>query len=68
MRSAGCVINDLWDRDFDRLVARTRERPLASGSLSPYQALSFLALQLSTGLAILLQFNQTTIFLGKKKN
>src|SRR4029077_15167635 len=31
MRSAGCVVNDLWDRDIDRKVARTAARPLASG-------------------------------------
>src|ERR1700712_5421104 len=31
MRAAGCVVNDLWDRDIDRKVARTAQRPLASG-------------------------------------
>jgi len=35
MRSAGCVINDYADRDFDPHVARTRERPLATGKVSP---------------------------------
>src|SRR5205085_10524329 len=35
MRAAGCVVNDLWDRDIDRQVARTAGRPLASGSLRP---------------------------------
>lgn len=35
MRGAGCVINDLWDRDFDRQVTRTKTRPLANGTLSP---------------------------------
>lgn len=39
MRSAGCVINDLADRNFDPHVARTRERPLASGKVSPKEAL-----------------------------
>lgn len=39
MRSAGCVINDYADRDFDPHVARTRERPLASGKVSPKEAL-----------------------------
>jgi 4-hydroxybenzoate polyprenyltransferase len=39
MRSAGCVINDLADRDFDPHVARTRERPLAAGRVSPKEAL-----------------------------
>src|SRR6187200_1245831 len=35
MRAAGCVVNDLWDRDIDRAVARTAARPLASGALRP---------------------------------
>ncbi len=46
MRSAGCVINDLWDRDFDSRVERTKERPLASGAIKPYQAILFLLLLL----------------------
>src|SRR5690348_7908544 len=41
MRSAGCVVNDLWDRDIDRKVARTAGRPLASGMLRVRQALVF---------------------------
>jgi 4-hydroxybenzoate polyprenyltransferase len=57
MRSAGCVVNDLWDRDIDRRVARTAGRPLASGVLRPYQALGFLAALLAVGLGILLQLN-----------
>src|SRR6202142_3272938 len=44
MRAAGCVVNDLWDRDIDRRVARTAQRPLASGAIRPLQALVFLAL------------------------
>src|ERR1700679_1886702 len=43
MRAAGCVVNDLWDRDIDRKVARTAGRPLASGALRPRHALVFLA-------------------------
>ncbi|WP_308387482.1 4-hydroxybenzoate octaprenyltransferase [Acidithiobacillus sp. AMEEHan] len=39
MRSAGCVINDYFDRDFDRQVARTRNRPLASGKVRAREAL-----------------------------
>jgi 4-hydroxybenzoate polyprenyltransferase len=54
MRSAGCVINDLWDRDIDRRVARTATRPLASGALRPREALLFLAILLTAALAILL--------------
>ena len=51
MRAAGCVVNDLWDRDIDRKVARTAGRPLASGALRPRQALVFLAVLLLIGLA-----------------
>ena len=42
MRGAGCVVNDLWDRDIDRQVERTAGRPLASGAVRPKQALAFL--------------------------
>src|ERR1700723_4008859 len=58
MRAAGCGVNDLWDRDIDRMVARTAARPLASGALRPRQALLFLAVLLAAGLAILLQLHR----------
>jgi 4-hydroxybenzoate polyprenyltransferase len=64
MRSAGCVVNDLWDRDIDRKVARTAARPLASGLLRPRQALAFLAVLLLAGLAVLLQLNHLAQLLG----
>jgi 4-hydroxybenzoate polyprenyltransferase len=64
MRGAGCVINDLWDRDLDGKVERTRMRPIPSGDVTPAQALYFLSFLLSLGLIILLQFNQLTILLG----
>lgn len=64
MRSAGCVVNDLWDRDIDRQVARTAARPLASGVLRPRQALLFLVGLLMLGLAILLQLNGLSWALG----
>lgn len=64
MRAAGCVINDLWDRDLDRQVARTRARPIASGAISPRAALLFLFLLLLAGFLILLQMNALTILLG----
>jgi hypothetical protein len=60
MRGAGCTINDLWDRDIDRQVERTRSRPLAAGTVTPLAALVFLGAQLSLGLAILLQLNTYT--------
>ncbi len=55
MRAAGCVINDLWDRKIDLKIARTRTRPLASGQITPLQALLFLFLLCMVGLLILLQ-------------
>lgn len=64
MRGAGCVVNDLWDRDIDKLVERTRGRPLASGAVSPKQAVAFLAALCVVGLLILLQLNMTAIWLG----
>ena len=64
MRAAGCVVNDLWDRDIDRMVARTAARPLASGAVRPVHALAFLALLLLAGLLILLQLNRLAQLLG----
>src|SRR5579872_2691287 len=64
MRAAGCVVNDLWDRDIDRLVARTAARPLASGALRPRHALVFLLALLLVGLLILLQLNRLAQALG----
>jgi 4-hydroxybenzoate polyprenyltransferase len=64
MRAAGCVVNDLWDRDIDRKVTRTAGRPLASGMLRTPQALAFLAALLLVGLAILLQLNVLAQVLG----
>jgi 4-hydroxybenzoate polyprenyltransferase len=64
MRGAGCVINDMIDRDLDAKVARTRNRPLASGRLSTLEALAFLALQLLVGLLVLTAFNPFAIALA----
>jgi 4-hydroxybenzoate polyprenyltransferase len=64
MRSAGCVYNDIVDRDFDTRVERTRDRPIAAGVISVKTALVFLTLLLAIGLAILLQLNGFAILLG----
>ncbi|MCE2919314.1 MAG: 4-hydroxybenzoate octaprenyltransferase [Roseomonas sp.] len=64
MRGAGCVVNDLWDRDLDRQVERTAGRPLASGALRARHALVFLALVLAAALLILLQLNRTAQWSG----
>lgn len=64
MRGAGCVINDMWDRDLDRQVERTAGRPLASGAVGMRQAGLFLAVLLGLGLLILLQMRPLGILLG----
>ncbi|MBU1174522.1 MAG: 4-hydroxybenzoate octaprenyltransferase [Alphaproteobacteria bacterium] len=64
MRGAGCTFNDIVDRDIDSKVARTRERPLASGRVSLVQAIAWLVLQSLVGLVVLVQFNGFTIWLG----
>jgi 4-hydroxybenzoate polyprenyltransferase len=64
MRGAGCTLNDLYDRKLDAQVTRTKNRPLASGALKPWQALIFCALQLLAGAAVLLQFSATAILIG----
>jgi 4-hydroxybenzoate polyprenyltransferase len=63
-RGAGCVVNDLWDRDLDRRVERTRGRPLASGAVTPRQALVFLAALGLLALAILFQLNRVAVIVG----
>lgn len=64
MRGAGCIVNDLWDRDLDAQVERTKTRPLASGAVTPWQAVAFLAVLLALGLFLLLQTSTITIWIG----
>ncbi|GJE84479.1 4-hydroxybenzoate polyprenyl transferase [Phanerochaete sordida] len=64
MRSAGCTINDMADKDFDKAVERTKDRPIARGDLTRRQAFGFLGVQLTGGLAVLTQLNWYSIFLG----
>jgi len=64
MRGAGCVVNDMWDRDLDRQVSRTAGRPLASGALRMRHATAFLAVLLGVSLLILLQLNRLAQALG----
>jgi 4-hydroxybenzoate polyprenyltransferase len=60
MRSAGCVVNDFWDRDLDRKVRRTAGRPLASGALGTSEAAAFLAILLLAAFCVLLALNRLT--------
>jgi 4-hydroxybenzoate polyprenyltransferase len=57
MRAAGCIVNDMWDRDIDVRVARTRSRPLASGRLTMTDASVALASCLTVSLGVLAQLN-----------
>lgn len=62
MRGAGCTINDLWDRNLDPHVRRTRLRPIARGAVTPFKGLVFTGFQLFAGLGILLQFPLPCLF------
>lgn len=64
MRSAGCIYNDIIDRDIDAKVARTKDRPLASGQISATSATILMLALCLIGLAVLLQFNAFSIALG----
>ncbi len=64
MRGAGCVVNDVLDRDFDHAVERTRSRPIPSGQVAVKEAMAFLIGLLLLGLAVLVQFNGLTIAVG----
>ena len=64
MRGAGCTWNDLVDRNLDARVERTRSRPIPSGQVTVAGAATFLALLALVGLAVLLQFNRFTVWVG----
>lgn len=64
MRGAGCTFNDIVDRDIDRRVARTADRPVASGQIAVPAAWAFLVAQSLVGLAVLLSLNRATILWG----
>lgn len=64
MRSAGCIINDLWDRDLDGKVERTKSRPLVTGTVKVYEAYALLSLLFILGFLILIQMNASVIVLG----
>ncbi|MGA6828110.1 4-hydroxybenzoate octaprenyltransferase [Nitrospira sp. NS4] len=64
MRSAGVIVNDLADRSFDRLVTRTRTRPIASGEVSPAQAAAMLLVLLLAAAGLLLLLNDLTRWLA----
>lgn len=60
MRAAGCTINDLWDRNIDKKISRTKNRPIANGEISFLGAFIFLSIMLLIGLICLFQLNINT--------
>jgi 4-hydroxybenzoate polyprenyltransferase len=64
MRGAGCTWNDIIDRDLDARVERTRSRPIPSGQVTVKAAAAFLVAQALLGLAVLMQFNPFTRYVG----
>jgi len=64
MRSAGCIVNDIWDKEFDAKVFRTKDRPIASGKVSIKLGIIYSILLCFFALIILLNFNYFTIILA----
>ena len=64
MRSAGCAINDFADRDFDGHVERTRERPLATGLIRPWEALMVFAVLALCAFLLVLLLNRETVLMS----
>ena len=64
MRSAGCIVNDVLDRKFDKLVVRTKDRPIASGKISVKLSLFYAAILCLLAFIVLINFNLFTILLA----
>ena len=64
MRSAGCIVNDVLDRKFDKLVVRTKNRPVASGKISVKLSLFYAAILCLLAFIVLINFNLFTILLA----
>ncbi len=64
MRSAGCIINDFADRNFDKHVARTQQRPLAAGEIQPKSSLILFVILLLLAFLLVLQLNAFTFLLA----
>ncbi len=64
MRSAGCVINDFADREFDKHVERTKDRPLTSGRILPHYAIILCLILSLIALILVMMTNELTIFLA----
>jgi len=64
MRSAGCIVNDILDKEFDKKVSRTKDRPLASDKISIKLAIFYVLILCFCALLVLLNFNTYTIILA----
>ena len=64
MRSAGCIVNDLWDKEFDKKVLRTKDRPIASGKISIKRSIFYSLALCFLAFLVLLNFNNLTILLA----
>ena len=64
MRSAGCVINDYFDKDFDGKVDRTKDRPIVTGEVSPKEALILFAVLVLSSTSLLLWMNPFTFYIA----
>ena len=64
MRSAGCIVNDILDKEFDKKVFRTKDRPIASNQISIRLGIFYVIILCSLALLVLLNFNSFTIFLA----
>jgi len=64
MRSAGCIVNDIFDKNFDKKVERTKNRPITSGKISMFLASTYVIILCSIALMVLINFNYLTILLG----
>ena len=64
MRSAGCIVNDIFDKNFDSKVERTKNRPIASGDISIKLGLFYVLILCAVAFIVLIQFNFFTIILA----
>ena len=64
MRSAGCIVNDVVDKDLDIKVKRTKHRPIASGKISVKKSFFYISILCALAFLVLIQFNFLTIALG----
>jgi len=64
MRSAGCIVNDILDKEFDKKVFRTKDRPIASGQISVKIGIAYVLILCFCALLVLLNFNTITIMLA----